>query len=113
MNGSKLSAVLQFTKSGHLEAILLNAGSEGDQTTIECAVDRLLKTRHVGLIQRLLGKRMNIISDHIRILRNHCIDKLENFILRLFLHRRERIICPEFDRRLSREIDCLLALIER
>jgi|GEM_PF-3100455 len=40
------------------------------------------------------------------------IDALERFILRLFLHRRERIICPEFDRRLSREIDCLQTLIE-
>lgn len=52
------------------------------------------------------------MSDHMRKLMSHFIDELERFILRLFLHRRERIICPEFDRELSREIDCLQTLIE-
>ncbi len=43
---------------------------------------------------------------------NKIIDKLEQIFFRLFLYRRERIICQEFDRQLSQEIDCLQTLIE-
>lgn len=43
---------------------------------------------------------------------NKFIDKLEQVLFRLFLRQREKKIGGSFDRALSLEIDCLLALIE-
>jgi hypothetical protein len=40
------------------------------------------------------------------------IDKIECVFFRLSLHRREKQIRKDFDRRLSQEIDCLLTLLE-
>ncbi len=52
----KISAVFEFTKSGYLEAILLNAESETDQVTLERALDRLFKPYRFGWIKRLFRK---------------------------------------------------------
>jgi len=56
MTEPKLSAVFEFTKSGYLKAILLNACSEADQATLDRALDRLFKPQHFGWIRRLFKK---------------------------------------------------------
>lgn len=43
---------------------------------------------------------------------DYILNKIESAFFWLFLHRRERKIDAQFDRRLSQEIDCLRALIE-
>lgn len=56
MTEQKLSAQFEFTDTGYLKAILLNAGSEKDQATIEHALDRLFKPDHCRWIKRLFKK---------------------------------------------------------
>lgn len=56
MNETKLSAQFEFTETGYLKAILLNAGSEKDQATLERALDRLFKPDHYRWIKRLFKK---------------------------------------------------------
>jgi hypothetical protein len=56
MNETKLSAQFEFTKTGYLKAILLNAESEKDQATLERTLDRLFKPDHYGWIKRLFKK---------------------------------------------------------
>jgi len=53
MSERKLSAVFEFSKTGYLKAILLNAENEKDQATLERALDRLVRPQHVGWIRRL------------------------------------------------------------
>jgi len=57
MNKDKLTAQFEFTETGYLKAILLNAGNEKDQATLEKALNRLFKTDHFHWIKRLLGRR--------------------------------------------------------
>ncbi|NLX50502.1 MAG: hypothetical protein GXY72_00200 [Deltaproteobacteria bacterium] len=57
MTENKLTAQFEFTGSGCLKAILLNAWSEKEQATLECALDRLFKPQHFGWIQKFLRRR--------------------------------------------------------
>lgn len=56
MTESKLSAQFEFTKAGYLKAILLNAENEGDQKTLEKALDRLFKPSHLSWVRRLFKR---------------------------------------------------------
>lgn len=56
MHDPKLSAQFEFTETGYLKAILLSAGSEKDQETLERALDRLFKSSHFRWIKRLFKK---------------------------------------------------------
>ena len=56
MNEPKLSAQFEFTETGYLKAILLSAGSEKDQATLEKALDRLLNPKHFGWIRKLFKR---------------------------------------------------------
>ncbi|MDM7986190.1 MAG: hypothetical protein QUS13_02515 [Smithella sp.] len=49
----KLSVQLEFTESGYLKAILLNADRERDQQTLERALSRLMKSDHSCWLRRL------------------------------------------------------------
>jgi hypothetical protein len=57
MNETKLSAQFEFTETGYLKAILLNAESDEKQATLERALDRLLKPDSYGWIKRIFKKR--------------------------------------------------------
>jgi len=56
MDNQKLSAVFEFTETGYLKAILLNAASEKDQATLERALDRLFKPSHFAWVRRILTR---------------------------------------------------------
>jgi len=56
MTEQKLSAQFEFTETGYLKAILLNAGNEKDQAILERALDRLFKPDHYRWIRRLFRK---------------------------------------------------------
>lgn len=56
MNENKLTAQFEFTESGYLKAILLNAGSAAHQATLEKALNRLFKPDHLSWIKQLLGR---------------------------------------------------------
>jgi len=56
MNETKLSAQFEFTETGYLKAILLNAEHEKDQLTLERALDRLFKPGHFRWVKRLFKK---------------------------------------------------------
>jgi hypothetical protein len=53
---AKISVVMEFTETGYLKAILLNAESEKNQVTLERALDRLLNPQHFGWIRRLFKR---------------------------------------------------------
>lgn len=53
MTEKNLSAVFEFTENGFLKAILLSAGSEKDQVTLEKALGRLVKRDHLSWVRRL------------------------------------------------------------
>lgn len=52
MSKNKLSAQFEFTESGYLEAILLNAGSAERQAILEKALNRLFKPGHFAWVRR-------------------------------------------------------------
>lgn len=54
-----------------------------------------------GVVLKRRGRGLNLLTN-----------KLEQLFFRLALHRREKRMGKDFDRVLSREIDCLLTLIE-
>lgn len=56
-DNTKLSAQFEFTETGYLKSILLNAGSEKNQATLERALDRLLNQQHFGWIRKLFKRR--------------------------------------------------------
>lgn len=56
MSENKLTAQFEFTSSGYLKAILLNADNEKDQATLEKALDRLLNPCHFSWIRRLFNR---------------------------------------------------------
>ncbi len=50
---AKITANLVFSKTGYLTAVYLNASTDGDQETLERALNRLLKPTHISWIKRL------------------------------------------------------------
>lgn len=60
MNGkktsAKITAQLEFTESGFLKSISLNADSDGNQETLERALSRLIKQQHFSWVRRLLKR---------------------------------------------------------
>jgi hypothetical protein len=57
MNEKKLSVCFEFTETGYLKAIFLNAENEKDQETLESALDSLLNPRHFNWIRRLFKNK--------------------------------------------------------
>ena len=53
LESNKISVVFEFTRTGFLKAILLNAPDDEGQATLERALDRLCKPRHFGWIRRM------------------------------------------------------------
>lgn len=55
-SSAKITANLEFSETGYLKAVYLNAESEGDQATLERALNRLLKPGHFSWIKRLFRR---------------------------------------------------------
>jgi hypothetical protein len=55
-SSAKMTANLEFTETGYLKAIYLNAESNGTQETLERALNRLLKPNHVSWVRRLFKR---------------------------------------------------------
>jgi hypothetical protein len=53
MNGKKISVIFEFTETGYLKSVFLNADNEQAQTTLEKSIDRLFKQNHCAWIKRL------------------------------------------------------------
>ena len=53
---NKLSVIFEFTRSGYLKNILINAPTDREQATLEGALDRLIKPDHNSWIKRLLRR---------------------------------------------------------
>jgi hypothetical protein len=55
-SSAKITANLEFTETGYLRAVYLNAQTDGDQATLERALNRLLKPDYVPWIRRLFKR---------------------------------------------------------
>lgn len=104
MTDHKLSATLSFTKDGDLKYILYHSRNNEDQRRLESSLGRHIKQRPLGWFQKFSGAMIRFIDQLIL--------RFEKLIFKSSLHRREQKIQPQFDKRLSREIDCLQVLIE-
>jgi hypothetical protein len=52
----KLTAIFEFTETGLLKAILLNAPNEEGEKILQRALDRLLNPTHWGWIRKLFKR---------------------------------------------------------
>ena len=52
----KISAVFEFTNTGRLKAVYLNARSVQDQDVLEKGLDRIINPTHLSWFKRLFGK---------------------------------------------------------
>lgn len=55
-SSARITAQLEFTPTGYLKAILLNAETDGDQATLERALTRIMNPGHLGWISRLFRR---------------------------------------------------------
>ena len=53
---AKITANFEFTATGYLHAVYLNAETDSDQETLKRALKRLLRPDHIGWFQRLLRR---------------------------------------------------------
>ncbi len=51
-----ITAQLEFSPTGYLKAILLNAETDTDQVTLERALFRVLNPGHMGWLRRLFRR---------------------------------------------------------
>jgi len=49
----KISILFEFTKTGRLKAIFLNAENDRDQALLEKCLDRLIRPNQFGTLNRL------------------------------------------------------------
>lgn len=55
-SSAKIMANLEFSETGYLKAVYLNAETEGDQATLERALNRLLKPGCFAWIKRIFRR---------------------------------------------------------
>jgi len=55
-SSAKITANLEFSETGYLRAVHLNAETDGDQEVVERALERLLKSSHVSWVRRLFRR---------------------------------------------------------
>ncbi len=53
---AKITALLEFSETGYLRSILLDAKTDGDQKVLETALSRLFKPVHFGWLSRLIQR---------------------------------------------------------
>lgn len=52
----RISVTMEFTSTGYLQSVLLNAQNDGDEATLDKALNRLLKPGHFSWVRRLFKK---------------------------------------------------------
>lgn len=55
----KITAIFEFSQSGNLKAVFLNAENEHDQQVLQKGLSHLVKPEKMGLIRRLFGMVTN------------------------------------------------------
>ena len=55
-SSARITASLEFSPTGYLKAILLNAETDGDQAILERALTRIMNPGHMGWIRRLFHR---------------------------------------------------------
>lgn len=53
---ARITAQLEFSQTGYLKAILLNAETDGDEEILDRALTRILNPGHLGWIRRLFRR---------------------------------------------------------
>ena len=51
----RITALFEFSQSGNLKSVFLNAETEHDEAILQRGLSRLLKPERMGLIKRLFG----------------------------------------------------------
>ena len=55
-SSAKISVTMEFTSTGYLQSILLNAQNDGDEMVLDRALNRLLKPGHFAWVRRLFKR---------------------------------------------------------
>jgi len=55
-SSARISVTMEFTSTGYLQSVLLNAQSDGDEAVLDRALNRLLKPDHFSWVRRLFRK---------------------------------------------------------
>ncbi len=53
---AKISVTMEFSSTGYLQSILLNAQNDGDEAVLDRALNRLLKPSHFPWVRRLFKR---------------------------------------------------------
>ncbi len=53
---ARISVTMEFTATGYLQSVLLNAQNDGDEATLDKALNRLIKPGHFSWVRRLFKK---------------------------------------------------------
>lgn len=53
---AKISVTMEFSSTGYLQSILLNAQNDGDEAILDRALNRLLKPGHFAWVRRLFKR---------------------------------------------------------
>lgn len=53
---AEITAILKFSSNGFLKAILLDAQTDGDESVLERALDRLISPGHRSWVKRLFKR---------------------------------------------------------
>jgi hypothetical protein len=53
---ARISVTMEFTSTGYLQSVLLNAQSDGDEAILDRALNRLLKPGHFSWVRRLFTR---------------------------------------------------------
>lgn len=55
-SSARISVTMEFTSTGYLQSVLLNAQNDGDEAVLDKALNRLIKPGHFAWVRRLFSK---------------------------------------------------------
>ncbi len=55
-SSAKILVTMEFTSTGYLKSVLLNAQNDGDEEVLGKALNRLFKPNHFSWVRRLLSR---------------------------------------------------------
>jgi hypothetical protein len=55
-SSARISVTMEFTSTGYLQSVLLNAQNDGDEAVLGKALNRLIKPDHFSWVRRLFRK---------------------------------------------------------
>ncbi len=53
---ARISVTMEFTSTGYLKSVLLNAQDDGDEAVLDRALSRLIKPGHFAWVRRLFSR---------------------------------------------------------